>query len=661
MDLSKPLSNSRKRLRFFLCSLVISASFNTVSAQQVEFLLIPEVGVLLFLGSLVVGSFVVAHYAEENKYQLDHAFDTSSNDSSSSSSNHFSVISESGKPTEDLLTDPTKILGDVVLTGADADGNATTNTINVPSWSTSSGTNLPHYDIGVWDPLNSIPNRNHYTVPDRILPYVIAGLHYNNFDSSIDINGSSFSYLQFPYANSTSLLSSQFNLPNHDANQMLKMMDLANLSFWSPHSYLNKFSTRNEANGVVKYTLRGYPNVIVDDIYSNVSIVNSVVGYYAPESTIDIDVNFPDNIQGALSAADAQSVLPCDHTANSGHLACVVQPPPGSHLHLSGSIGIPFSSTFNRSLSQRSLSYQTPETAIKDHFAGLSGYVSGYLIIDGHISLTGDMHGVGGAWDFENQFVTNYGVSNIWAAPRDLVDWFNLAMGDDYAKSGLQYSQHLNNKIVGFVGQIYLDNTQSFFDIPFNTTSGTFKHVVPFSKIGPVIPLITESPSEPVMMSIINSRLNKWLDSWSNLTGISVPWEEPLTNVKPWDVVNAPDSGLDRRTSDNSPVMWVVDPATALKNAFIPHRSISTRYNDLLTQLTQKWPFNIAVQLHTFDSPGSTLIDLPTINLPYGVSIGMPAATIAPMLSIIRSAASAALTWWFTRFLIFKLRPKPQI
>jgi hypothetical protein len=91
-----------------------------------------------------------------------------------------------------------------------------------------------------------------------------------------------------------------------------------------------------------------------------------------------------------------------------------------------------------------------------------------------------------------------------------------------------------------------------------------------------------------------------------------------------------------------------------LCDLFTPTLSVESRYNDFLTTLHTKWPFNIVVQLHTFDSPGS----LPII----GDHIGMfPISDLSPLFTVVRIVSTSALTFFFIFSLVNWLTPQVKV
>jgi hypothetical protein len=668
-------------LRISLSILVLHASFSYVSANPLLLLFVlPELADLLVLGGLSVAVVSVNAAVQDNHYIINNSFDAKSSPvggctpsyynncigqpiAPSGSTHRITVLSKS-QGLESQLSDRGQFLGNVNVSFLDSNDVLQTLPLDLKPTISLSGSNFTAGD-GFWDPLPSSP----YSPANRMIPYIGTALNFTNFqysykDAFFDRN------ILFPFADSLSMQHKDRFSDNNLVNQRLKLLDLRSRSFFAQYSNLTNYSIRSAPDGEVLYNFRdgAYSAPLFDEILSDVgssgySLLENVVSYYNSDSTIDIDVKFSgptvyadQSYNRTLDSAAFFSTLDFSSTPIQS-----VYPPDGAKIRIGGSIGIPITSKFTRNVDQTQLASLLAQTAIKDHSVSFSGYVSGYFIVGGHMNLTGTLSPSQTQINFDQSGTFSSSSANIdqiplYLAPRNILDWFARA-----DKSYLKYDFQSDNKIIGFVGSIYLDNIASTIDIPFNSVGGTMFKRIPFVKLDQSIPIVNDITQESGMVDLINSRIDKWLDSWSGLTSISVPWKEPPPITKPWDEPLAADSGMDRTLGTNKPVFWVVSPAEALQKMFIPTKSVKDRYNDFLSNLSLKWPFNIAAQLHTFDDPGSSVIDLPKINLPYGLQIGLPAGSLAPMLSTIRAATTSALTWWFSRFLLFKLRPKPQI
>lgn len=77
----------------------------------------------------------------------------------------------------------------------------------------------------------------------------------------------------------------------------------------------------------------------------------------------------------------------------------------------------------------------------------------------------------------------------------------------------------------------------------------------------------------------------------------------------PWDVEGAPDFGVAVRQRDGAAVWWVVRPLEALRDAFIPRRSLADRLTALLHLASARFPFSVATALRSV-SPTSSLQDV---------------------------------------------------
>jgi hypothetical protein len=91
-----------------------------------------------------------------------------------------------------------------------------------------------------------------------------------------------------------------------------------------------------------------------------------------------------------------------------------------------------------------------------------------------------------------------------------------------------------------------------------------------------------------------------------------------------------------------------------LCDLFTPIASIDTRYNNFLDSLHNKWPFNVVVQLNSFDDPGKS----PLI----GDHIGwLPVADLSSLFGVIKIVTTCGLLFFLVFGLVVWLTPQVKI